>query len=262
VKPFKLRASILLLAMSLLLSASAYGDQFSVFANATTFWDTLTVTSDPGVSISWLGTSNQTEAIQFFNSATVGDQSDPNWNPLSYSNQIGGAVASGEATAQSLSSTIVRSGYPPSGTDWMNVQKGGNFRVTGSGNVTFTIDYSLAADRLVNASSLPYPFIETGGVVEADLLLYIPYVQGLDYSQHFMFIPTVECSVSDSLSQTGTATVSYYLTNGQTYWIRAESHSLVTVEAPEPSSLALLGFGLFGIFFSPRARKGLSGKWL
>jgi hypothetical protein len=242
--------------MSFIVSASAYGDQFNVFGNATTFWDTLKVTTDPGVSISWLGTSNQTEAIQFFDSATVGDQSNPNWNPLSYSNQIGGAVAAGEATSQNISSTIVWSAYPPSGTDWMNVQKGGNFQVTGSGNVMFTIEYSLAADRLVDASSLTYPFIETGGVMEADLLLYIPFVQGLDYSQHFMLIPTVEGSVNDSLSQTGTASVSYYLNNGQTYWIQAESHSRVTVGAPEPSSLALLGFGLFGIFFSQRARKG------
>src|SRR6266480_2412241 len=82
------------------------------------------------------------------------------------------------------------------GTESMNIQKGGNFLVTGSGNVTFTINYSLAANRSVDASSLPYPFIETGGVVESDLLLYIPYVNTLDYSQHFMFIPTVEGSVS------------------------------------------------------------------
>ncbi len=258
-KPFKLQAT-LLVALSLLLAAPALGDSFNVSASATTFWNTLTVTTDPGVSLSWLGTSNQTEAIQFFDSITVGDQSNPNWNPLSYSNQIGGVATSGEATAQSLSSSIAWLDYPPSGTDWMNIQKGGNFLVTGSGNVTFTIDYSLAANRLVDASSLPYPFIQTGGVVESDLLLYIPYVNTLDYSQHFMFIPTVEGSVSDSLSQNGTATVSYYLTNGETYWIRAEAHSIVTVGAPEPSSLAFLSFGLFGVIYSVRVRKGLSGK--
>jgi hypothetical protein len=139
----------------------------------------------------------------------------------------------------------------------MNTQKGGNFLVTGSGNVTFTINYSLDASRFVDASSLPNSFIETGGVVESDLLLYIPYVNAIDYSQHFMFIPTVEGSVGDSLSQNGTATVSAYLTNGETYWIRAEAHSDVAVAAPEPSSLYLLGLGLFGVVFSVRARNAV-----
>jgi len=258
VKPSKLRLA-LLFAISLFLTAPVYGDQFDVSANATTFWNTLTITTDPGVSLTWLGTSNQTDAFQFFNNTGLGG-SNPNWDPLSYRNQIGGVTTSGEATAQSLSSNIVWSSYPPSGTDSMNIQKGGNFLVTGSGNVTFTINYSLAANRSVDASSLPYPLIETGGVVESDLLLYIPYVRSLDYSQHFLFFPTVDGSVSDSLSQNGTATVSSYLTNGETYWIRAEAHSYVALAAPEPSSFALLGFGLFGIIFSSRVRKGFSAK--
>ena len=246
-----------LLAVLLLFGCGvARADGFDIFGNATAYWNTLTVTTAPGVSISWLGTSNQTEALQFFNTATgsttVADQSNPDWNPLSYSNQMDGAVASGKATAKSLSSSILWSGsrldgQPPlSGTDWMNVQRGGNFLVTGSGDVTFTMHYSLDADRSVNTSLLPYPFIETGGFAEADLLLYIPYVQTFDYDQHFLTIPTVVGSDKDFLSQTGTATVSSYLTSGQ-YWIQGESHSLVTVEAPEPSSLTLLGFGLFGV---------------
>jgi len=143
--------------MSLLLSASAHGDQFNVFANATTFWDTLTVRTDPGVSITWLGTSNLTSCGQNLDGTVgVGGQSIPNWNPVSLSTQIGGLAAFGEATTQNLSSTLDWTAYPPAGTSEMGCLRQGNFLVTGSGNVTFTIDYSLAANRLVNASSLPY----------------------------------------------------------------------------------------------------------
>ena len=262
-KSFKVQASLLLLAMSLLLSASAHGDQFNVFANATTFWDTLTVRTDPGVSITWLGTSNLTSCGQNLDGTVgVGGQSIPNWNPVSLSTQIGGLAAFGEATTQNLSSTLDWTAYPPAGTSEMGCLRQGNFLVTGSGNVTFTIDYSLAANRLVNASSLPYPRIETSGVMEADLLLFIPFVQGLSNSQNFMFLPHADGSVNDSLSQTGMATASSYLTNGQTYWIRADSDSFVSVVAPEPSSLALLGFGLFGMVLGTRGRNGLNGKWL
>ena len=106
-KSFKVQASLLLLAMSLLLSASAHGDQFNVFANATTFWDTLTVRTDPGVSITWLGTSNLTSCGQNLDGTVgVGGQSIPNWNPVSLSTQIGGLAAFGEATTQNLSSTL------------------------------------------------------------------------------------------------------------------------------------------------------------
>jgi hypothetical protein len=142
----------------------------------------------------------------------------------------------------------------------MNIEREGNFRVTGSGKVTFSIDYSLAANRLINASVLPYPKIETNGVLEADLLLYIPFVTSLDYDQHYVFLPDVTGSASDSVSQSGIATVQYQLSDGGTYWIRAEAHSVVTVAAPEPPSLILLGLGLAGVITVKSKKAGQASR--
>jgi hypothetical protein len=183
----------------------------------------------------------------------VAKPSNNNWDPLSYSNQFEGITTSGEATANSLSAGIVWSD-PPSGTDWIVVERGGNFQVTGSGTVTFAIDYSLAANRLIDASSLPYPFIGTSGVLEANLLLYIPFVIGLANDQHFIFLPDVRGSVNDSVSQSGTATVQYQLSDGGTYWLRAGAQSFLTVAVSEPPTLLLLmaSFGVVGVLFSAR----------
>jgi len=242
------RSMLFLSVVAVLFSTAAYADSFNIHADATTFWDSLTVTTDPGVSITWLGTSNQTRAIHFFNSQIVDSTSRDDWDDLSYSNQMGGVTTLGNANAHSLSTNILWSAYPPGGTDWMNLDRGGNFRFNGSGRVTFSIHYSLAAKRSIDAGSLPYPFIETNGVLEADLLLYIPHEITYASDQHFMFIPDVRGSANDSLSQSGTATVQYdRLEDGGTYWIRADAHSTVTIAAPEPSSLLLLSMGLAGI---------------
>lgn len=239
------------------LTAPAHAAQFSVSTDATTLWASLRVTTGPGVAITWLDTSDQTQVFHFFDNQFVAYQSSPNLNPLLYDRQLGTVTTFGEATANSLSAGSVWSAFgpvvQPSGNDLIEVSRERNFQVTGSGTVTFAIDYSLAANRSIDASTLPYPYISSYGVVREDLSLYIPFVNTLATDSNYIFLPVVVGSVNDSLSQTGSATVQYQLSDG-TYWIRADSTSVLAVTAPEPPTLLLLisSFSALGALFGAR----------
>jgi hypothetical protein len=248
-------ATVLVVLAGAALTAPAYAIQFSVSTDPSILWASLRVTTGPGVTVTSLGTSKQTQVLHFFdsnqNSHIFANPTSPNWDPLLYDEQVGGLTTFGEATANSLSAGMVWSAYPPSGRNSIFVEREGSFQVTGSGTVTFAIDYSLAANRSIDTSSLPYPYIETHGGVEAALTLSGPHVYLAD--QHFTTLPNIRGSVNDSISQTGTATVQLQLSDG-TYRIRASSNSALIVAAPEPSTLLLFVTSLaaLGALFGAR----------
>jgi hypothetical protein len=90
------------------------------------------------------------------------------WHPESYSNQIGtGLTLTEVASADSLFSSVAWSDYPPTCClGQSQFARIGNFQVTGTGNITFVLDYSLVVDRSVPVS-FPQRFISSGNAFVA-----------------------------------------------------------------------------------------------
>jgi hypothetical protein len=239
------------LSLAILVTAPAYAEPFNLSTSATIFWDSLRITTDPGIQITWLGSSNRTEGVGILNGSFLAQQSSNNWvDPLSFNSQSGGLIESGNATANSLSSGISWS-YPSTSGNIDSlafVRRWGNFLVEGSGTATFAIDYKLDGSRSADTSSFPVN-IETSAVMNAEFQLFIPYVITYKAVQQASFIADQMGPANDSMSQEGTLTFQYGLSNGATYWIDAivSCDAQVTVPVPEPSSLFLLGFGLIAL---------------
>lgn len=233
-------------------ASPAHGDPFALSLDTKIYWDTVKLTSGPGLSITWLPLTYNTTALQFLSPAfyssccatgtVVVTSSADNWGSLSYSSELGGISASAEATATELSASVVwPNAQPGLITDEMVISREGAFVITGSGNMTFSVDYSFAANRFVDSTLLPNP--ETAGFMELNFFLYTPYVTTYAGTQVVENLPFVRGSVNDPVSQSGTATFSYSVSDG-TYWLRAQGSSFGTVAVPEPSTLTLLSMGL------------------
>jgi hypothetical protein len=231
-----------------------YANAFNFSTSATIFWNTLRITTDPGVTVNWVSTQSRVSASggslngpRFFLDQTIN-----NWGDLSYSNQLGALAVTADATANSLSADIVWSDIPPSCCSALSaINRTGTFQVTGSGNVTFAVDYSIALNRLVNTLLLPpeFRFFLSDGSVGVHMSIV-----GNQFSDDAVFIAANTLgSASDSLSRNGTLTVQERLSDGD-YSFIASAQSTMNVAASEPSSLLLLATGLAGLIAVKRFR--------
>jgi hypothetical protein len=122
----------------------------------------------------------------------------------------------------------------------MVVSRLANFQVTGSGNVTFAVDYSLAFNRSIEG-------VGSFGQANATLsvIIYSPFV--FDFEGDFFLINTPEVwGANDALSHVGTLTFQFPLTDGADFFVRTDAESFLAV-IPEPSSFVLIGISLAGI---------------
>jgi hypothetical protein len=243
-------------------ASPAQADSFTVSSSASILWDTLRIATGPGVSITWLGTSDETQVLHlrrtkvagvgFIDSQTVANRT-TNSESFSYYNQFGGASTTAKATASTVSGEVVWTD-PPSGLSDLLIGRHANFQVNGSGTVTFAVDYALAASRSIDASSLHYPRISAAAGSQALLQLYIPFVAGFAIDEDFLTLPSSEGSAHDSVSRRGTARLQYDFARGGTYWIRADAGASVSVIVPEPASRILFVFGLAATILASRLR--------
>jgi hypothetical protein len=178
-----------------------------------------------------------------------------NWGPLSYSRD-GTLATSAEATASTLSTAITWTGVPPQGKDSVVIQRGGDFHVTGSGQVAFSMNYSLNGYRLIDTASLSYPFIYSSAQVDA--FVFVNALGDEAIGIHRLF-PTIG-SVNESFAHSGTLTYQKHLSDGGVYTFRVIAESTAVIQATEPSSLLLLGVGFAAFIVAPLVLRSLSSR--
>ena len=90
----KLGATLIIL-MFFGMAAPAYADPFNISASTTIFWNTLGITTDPGVTITWLSQPQPPQTFVFAaflpkpreSGQVIFSTSTNNWDPVAFSNQ-------------------------------------------------------------------------------------------------------------------------------------------------------------------------------
>jgi hypothetical protein len=248
----KLGATLFVLIF-FVLAAPAYADPFTISANATLFWDTLRFTADPGVTITWLSQPQPPDTLAFAAffpkprepGQLIHSSSTNSWDPVAYSDQVGSGLLMSEiASADSLSSNIVWSDILPDHYEGVNrIERRSNFQVTGSGNITFSIDYNLTVNRSIPL--LSSPSVSGGGNADVFLDIYAISVPGgpVYFDHAILDIP----HVNDSLSKDGTLIVQRPASDGVIYTFSSRAAGDLIVHVPEPSSLIVLAIGFVGV---------------
>jgi hypothetical protein len=217
-----------LLVVTLLLGGGMSASAALVNANAQIDWSSFKVTT------------TGTAAITF---TSQSDRSSVNFGvPVSAPNWTTGTLVSQSSPTASASTSATRLSASATEPSIAQVDRSGDFSISGNGFVLFQVNYSLDATL---AAGRPEVFM-------AFLLSASPSsgTTNIDFSQQGRELP------SGSTSQTGTLGVALLVQDGMTGNISARATALAPSPTPIPASVLLLGSSLLGLIGLGRKQQG------
>ena len=246
---------LLAMILTVLFCPSVFGSPVA-YSEGIIKWNTLAISTDPGVSLIW--TSYADPAKEEWVGGVVGNLSSTSkiegWGPASNGLTVGPWTGWGEATDNELSGISVISEF--GGGDislYGGSSRWGVFTVQGNGNITASVDYAMSFELQQLTSPGFWEKIWTQ--VDLKLGQYVPSPTGgggLWVSPYDEDILRLTDELSWPLSplsefQSGTLSVSYFFSDGQTGRIDASGDAKLWASLPEPATTLLLGLGLIAL---------------
>ena len=249
---------LICLVASVGLCTSASADPIA-FSEGVIKWDTLTISTDPGMTITWREFVDPAKEAGVWAKAGADllHSQIAGWGPTSIGGVSGNLAAGGVATDSQL---VGYSSISGSAGDHIatygGAERWGIFEVHGSGSMKVSVDYSLMFDVDVKSLS-PSAWVSTWAQVNLELGQFIPSPTGggglwaAPYSEDLLRLTKLASGSQEPTSQvqSGTLTAEYSFSDGNIGKLEVGGHGKLWAEGvPDYGSTAtLLGFGLVGI---------------